>query len=123
MNHSRKLFHVVLFGLILLLFVMPTLARAETDPVILCIENYQKEKGLSYDEAKKLCTESPNQTPVVTSVQRTTTQTPVQTPRTAVEDECIKKYMDVYGLTYEDAKQKCYIHQFQLLRKTSLWNA
>ena len=108
MNHSRKLIHVVLFGLILLLFVMPTLASAETDPVILCIENYQKEKGLSYDEAKKLCTESQTQTPVVTSVQRTTTQTPVQTPRTAVEDECIKKYMDVYGLTYEDAKQKCY---------------
>lgn len=108
MNHIRKLFHVVLLGLILLLFIMPTLASAETDTVILCIEKYQTEKGLSYDAAKKLCAESQNQTPVVTSVQRTTTQTPVQTPRTAVEDDCIKKYMDVYNLTYEDAKAKCY---------------
>ncbi|MDO9098036.1 MAG: hypothetical protein Q7U60_07930 [Candidatus Methanoperedens sp.] len=108
MNRSRKLSHLVLFGLVLLFFVMSPFASAETDPVILCIDKYQTEKGLSYDEAKKLCTVSQNQTPVVTSVQRTTTQTPVQTPRTAVEDECIKKYMDVYGLTYENAKAKCY---------------
>lgn len=108
MNHSRKLFHVVLFGLVLLLFFMPTLVSAETDPVLICIEKYQTEKGLSYEEAKRLCTESQNQTPVVTSVQRTTTQTPVQTPMPAVEGDCIKKYMDVYGLTYEDAKAKCY---------------
>ncbi len=73
MNHNGKLTHVVLCGLVLFLFIMPTLANAETDPVTLCIEKYMKEKNLSYEEAKKLCTANVNPTPVQTLI-------PVQTP-------------------------------------------
>lgn len=80
MNHNRKLSHVVLCGLVLFLFIMPTLANAETDPVTLCIEKYMKEKNLSYDEAKKLCTANVNPTPIQTPIQTPVQQqTPVQT--------------------------------------------
>lgn len=103
MNY-RGLFQVVLWGLSLFLLLSAPV-NAETDPVILCIEKYQQEKGLSYEEAKKLCTESLNQTPAVTSVAMTLPGTPVQTP---TYDDCIKKYMDAYNLTYEEAKGKCY---------------
>lgn len=104
MNYNRKLSHFVLIGLIL--FVIPILASAENDPVLLCIEQYQKEKGLSYEEAKKYCTESQELKPIVISVP-TTTQIPIQIPGLDAESECIANYQKEKGMSYEEAKKQC----------------
>ncbi len=75
--------------------VKPTVATQVTptptatgDIVAECIAKNQKLKGLSYEDAKKLCT------------------VPVETTKTGIEG-CIEKYMDVFKISYEEAKKRC----------------
>lgn len=104
MNDGYKVIYIVLSGLILLnlLLVSPAISTEQTEREIsACIESYQKEKGLTYEEAKILCTDSRQSEKTIEVTQEIL---PVQD----VEDDCIRKKMDAYGLNYNDAKSKCY---------------
>ena len=91
-------------------------AKAET--LEECIKKYQA-TGLTYDNAKLKCSniQAPANTQVAPASQTQPSPaavSPSPTPtKQNVPDTCIQKYMDVYKLSYDEAKMKCYPSQTQ----------
>ena len=100
---------IITLAIIVSFAVSPASVKAES--LDECIKKYQA-MNLSYDDAKLKCSNTQTQTNVQVAPTSQNQPSPVTAPQTTtnqnVSDPCIKKYMDAYQMSYDEAKLKCY---------------
>ena len=100
MNDGLKAKCKVLCGLIFVFLVLISPAIAMTDEeTAICMKKYGEE-GYDYKKAKELCSE-----PIVAPSPATYSYTNMEAE--LAQEECIKDYIDEFGISYGDAKLKC----------------